>query len=217
MILVPVKNLAQAKQRLSPLLTAAERQALASAMLEDVLTALAASSVPSKVALVTADQDAVGLAGRFSFDVIEDRENLGESEAIAMATRISEEHGEPEVLVLPADIPLVTPDEIERIFSVAPPRGTVIVPCWEERGSNAVLRRPASLFSLNFGNDSFHPHLRAAEVAGPYMVLRLPGIALDVDRPGDLARLLSAPGNTRAQQLARPWNISERLAAAIPA
>jgi 2-phospho-L-lactate guanylyltransferase len=217
MILVPVKNLAQAKQRLSPLLTATERQTLATAMLEDVLMALAASSVPSKVALVTADRDAVRLAERFSCDVIEDRENLGESDAIAVATRISEERGEREVLVLPADIPLVTPDEIERIFSVAPPRGSVLVPCWEERGSNAILRTPASLFPLKFGNDSFQPHLQAAEAAGPCVVLRLPGIALDVDRPGDLARLLSAPGNTRAQQLARTWNISERLAAAIPA
>src|SRR4051812_29723951 len=104
MILVPVKNLAHAKQRLLPLLTATERQTLATAMLEDVLMALTASSVPWKVALVTADQDAVGLARQFSFQVIEDRENLGESEAIAMATRISEERGEREVLVLPADI-----------------------------------------------------------------------------------------------------------------
>ena len=217
MILVPVKNLALAKQRLAPLLAAAERRALATAMLEDVLMALAASSAQPRVAIVTGDGEAIGLARQFLFEVIEDRENLGESEAIAMATRVSEERGEREVLVLPADIPLVTPAEIEQILSLAPPRGTVIVPCWEERGSNAVLRRPASLFPLKFGNDSFHPHLRAAEVAGPCVVLRLPGIGLDVDRPGHLARLLSAPGNTKAQQLARTWNISERLAAAIPA
>lgn len=217
MILVPVKNLALAKQRLAPLLTAAERQALATAMLEDVLTALAASWAQPRVAIVTGDEDAIGLAKQFSFEVIEDSENFGESEAIATATRVSEERGEREVLVLPADIPLVTPAEIQQIFFVAPPRGSVIVPCWEERGSNAVLRRPASLFPLKFGNDSFKPHLRAAEVAGPCVVLRLPGIGLDADRPGDLARLLSAPGNTKAQQLARTWNISERLAAAIPA
>lgn len=218
MILVPVKNLSQAKQRLSSILTLAERHALARAMLVDVLTALAVCSADSEVAVVTGDAEATRLATDFSFRLIEDHENLGESEAIAMATEVCEELGELETLVLPADIPLVIPAEIEQVFAVAPPKGTVIVPSREERGSNAVLRRP-SLFPLKFGNDSFQPHLRAAQSTGhPCVVLRLPGIALDVDGPADLAALLTAPGNTTAQQLARGWNISERLAAtAIPA
>jgi 2-phospho-L-lactate/phosphoenolpyruvate guanylyltransferase len=218
MILVPVKNLSQAKKRLSSILTPAERHALAGVMLLDVLTALAVCSSDSEVAVVTGDVDATRLANEFSFQIIEDLDNLGESEAIAMATAVCEKRGEAETLVLPADIPLVTPAEIEQVFAVAPPKGAVIVPSREERGSNAVLRRPA-LFPLKFGNDSFQPHLRAAQSTGhPCVVLRLPGIALDVDGPADLVALLTAPGNTRAQQLARGWNISKRVAAtAIPA
>lgn len=219
MILVPVKDLSQAKQRLSPILTPAERHTLAHAMLVDVLTALAACSTDSEVAVVTGDVEAAWLATCFSFRVIEDHENLGESEAIAMATKACESGGARETLVLPADIPLVTAVEIKTIFAVAPSKGSVIVPSGEERGSNAVLRRPAGLFPLRFGNDSFQPHLRVAQSTGhPCVVLRLLGIALDVDSPADLVELLSAPGNTRAQQLARGWNISHRLAAtAIPA
>jgi 2-phospho-L-lactate guanylyltransferase len=168
---------------------------------------------------VTGDTDAIGLAGQFSFQIIEDRTNLGESEAIAMATRVCEERGKRETLVLPADIPLVTPVEIEQIYAVAPQAGTVIVPSRDERGSNAVLRRPASLFPLKFGDDSFQPHLLAAELSGwPCVVLRLGGIGLDIDGPADLAVLVRTNGNTRAQQLAREWNIAQRLAAlAVPA
>jgi 2-phospho-L-lactate/phosphoenolpyruvate guanylyltransferase len=219
MILVPVKNFSDAKQRLSPVLKPAERRELALAMLEDVLSALAACSQPSNVALVTGDPEAIRRAQQLSFPVIDDRSNFGESEAIAMATRICEQRGETEVLVLPTDIPLVTAPEIERIFRMAPPAGAVIVPSRELRGSNAVLRRPASLFPLKFGDDSFQPHLRAARLTGkPCVVLSAQGIALDVDRPADLAALLAAPGNTRAQQLARGWRIASRLAAAaIPA
>jgi 2-phospho-L-lactate guanylyltransferase len=219
MILVPVKNLSDAKKRLSPALTPAERQAFARAMLEDVLAALTACSRRSQVALVTGDADAIRLAEQFSFQIIEDRLNPGESAAIAMAARVCEARGEEETLVLPADIPLVTPAEIEQIFATAPPAGTVIVPSREERGSNAVLQRPASLFPLKFGNDSFQPHLRAAELTGkPCVVLRLAGIALDVDCPADLAVLVRRAGNTRAQQLAREWNIAQRLATlAVPA
>lgn len=214
MILVPVKRFSDAKKRLTPALTPAERQAFARAMLEDVLAALAASSRRSQVALVTGDAGAIRLAEQFSFQIIEDHLNPGESAAIAMATRVCEERGERDTLVLPADIPLVTPAEIEQIYAAAPRVGTVIVPSREERGSNAVLRRPASLFPLKFGNDSFQPHLRAAELTGQAcVVVHLAGIALDVDGPADLAVLVRTAGNTGAQQLARKWNIAQRLAA----
>ncbi|MCI0348583.1 MAG: 2-phospho-L-lactate guanylyltransferase [Acidobacteriales bacterium] len=219
MILVPVKNLVESKRRLSLLLTAEERQALARAMLQDVLSALAHCSRRSQVALVTGDSEAIRLAGQFSFQIIEDRDNGGESEAIAMATAVCEQRGEAETLVLPADIPLVASSEIEAVFAAAPAAGTVIVPSREERGSNAVLRRPCSLFPLKFGDDSFQPHLRAAEATGlPCAVARLRGIELDVDRPADLAELALRPGNTRAQQLAREWNVLSRLhTPAVPA
>jgi 2-phospho-L-lactate guanylyltransferase (CobY/MobA/RfbA family) len=67
------------------------------------------------------------------------------------------------------------------------------------------------LFPLRFGNDSFLPHRRAAEDSGkPVVILELPGIALDVDRPEDLDELLSRCGNRRSQRLLRQWNIAER-------
>jgi 2-phospho-L-lactate guanylyltransferase (CobY/MobA/RfbA family) len=40
----------------------------------------------------------------------------------------------------------------------------------------------------------------------------LPGIALDVDTPADLAALVAAPGERRAQRLAREWKLDQRLA-----
>ena len=72
--------------------------------------------------------------------------------------------------------------------------------------TNAAFRRPANLFPLRFGNDSFKPHHAAAQATGqPCVVLNLPGIAVDVDNPEDLQHLISLPGNTRAQQLAREY------------
>jgi 2-phospho-L-lactate guanylyltransferase len=72
-----------------------------------------------------------------------------------------------------------------------------------------VLRRPAALFPLRFGNDSFRPHLAAAQATGkPCVVLPLPGIAVDVDNPADLKQLAGLPGETRAQRLARQWDFS---------
>ncbi len=215
MILVPVKNLENAKERLSPVLRRAERRALAEAMLQDVLAALANVNHHTRVAVVSSDPMAIALAERYRFAIIPDPANLGESDAIEHATGHCVALGEDNSMVIPGDIPLVQAEDIERVLAAAPPQGSVLVPGWDGRGSNAVLRRPADLFPLRFGNDSFQPHLRAAQVTGmPCVVLRLPRVALDVDNPADLAQLLAAEGNTRAQQLLRSWNLEPQALAA---
>lgn len=215
MILVPVKNLENAKERLTPVLSRAERHALAEAMLQDVLAALAAVDHHTRVGVVSSDPLAIALAERYGFTLIPDPANLGESDAIAHATHHCIARGEDSTLVIPGDIPLVQAEDIEQVLAAAPAQGSVLVPGWDGRGSNAVLRRPADLFPLRFGNDSFQPHLRAAQATGmPCVVLRLPRLGLDVDNPADLAQLLTAEGNTRAQRLLRSWNLESQALAA---
>ena len=215
MILVPVKNLENAKERLSPLLSRAERRALAEAMLQDVLAAVAGINHHTRVGVVTSDPFAVSLAQSHGFTTIPDPTNLGESDAIAQATEHCLANGEDSTLVIPGDIPLLQPEDLERVLAAAPARGAVLVPGWDGRGSNAVFRRPANLFPLRFGNDSFPPHLRASQATGhPCVVLRLPRIGLDVDNPADLAQLLAAEGNTRSQQLLRSWKLECQALAA---
>ena len=105
--------------------------------------------------------------------------------------------------------------EIEKILQAAPPEGSVLVPAADGRGTNAAWRSPAGLFPLRFGNDSFKPHLAAARATGkPCLVLSLPGIALDIDNPSDLRQLAQAPGETRAQRLIRPWDLTDLAPAA---
>jgi 2-phospho-L-lactate guanylyltransferase len=216
MILVPVKNLVDAKQRLSPLLSPDERVALAQAMCEDVLQALARWQSRPMVAVVTSDSFARDLAARFHFEVVAD-DNSGETNAIDMATAFCRERGAESTLVVPADIPLIDSAELQQIVDSAPPGGAVLVPDAAGRGTNAAWRSPGDLFPLRFGNDSFLPHLAAAKATGlPCVVLELPGIALDVDRPDDLRKLAAASGDRQSQKLARRWNLSGRDYARLP-
>ena len=215
MILIPVKNLATAKQRLASLFGQAVRTELAQAMLLDVLDTVAECSNRPDVSLVTSDQFAIDAARQFGFDVIPEDHNRGETDAIDMATRICESRSIDYTLVIPADIPLIRPSELETILANAPDRGSLLVPAADGRGTNAAFRRPAALFPLRFGNDSFKPHLASAQATGlPCTVISLPGIGLDIDNPSDLCQLVDSPGETRSQRLARQWDLSDLSLAA---
>lgn len=203
MILIPVKNLATAKQRLARILPQSKRTELAQAMLQDVLTAVADFG-GDDVSLVTSDALAIEMAASHGFEVIRDDANLSETDAIAMATTVCEVHGIESTLVIPGDIPLIEPGELAAIYSNAPRAGSVLVPAHDRRGTNAILRRPAGLFPLRFGNDSFLPHLSVAKATHrPCVVLSLVGIGLDVDTPEDLQQLALSPGKKLSQECAR--------------
>src|SRR5215475_12095982 len=162
MILIPVKNLTTAKQRLAPILPQPIRTELAQAMLQDVLAAVA-DFAGDDVSLVTSDLFAIEIAANRGFEIIRDDANLSETDAIVMATGICEDRGIASTMVIPADIPLIEAAELVAIYRNAPQIGSVLVPAHDQRGTNAILRRPAALFPLRFGDDSFLPHLAGAK------------------------------------------------------
>jgi 2-phospho-L-lactate/phosphoenolpyruvate guanylyltransferase len=214
-ILIPVKNLSQAKQRLAAVLDQRSRTELAQAMLHDVAAAIASWSGRPACALVTGDEFAIEIARRYDFEILSDPANPSETGAIETATGACVERGIDFTLVIPADIPLIEASELEQIMVHAPLEGSLLVPAADGRGTNAAYRRPADLFPLRFGNDSFKPHFAAAQASGKScVVLQLQGIALDVDNPADLRQLMAQPGNTRAQNLIRRWGIDNQLLAA---
>ena len=197
---VPVKDTAIAKQRLAPALPPHLRQALALAMLEDVLAALSEAPGLARRILVTIDPEAMRLASRYGFDCMTKGAEDGHTGAVASAARRLAAEGVRAMLTLPGDIPLVTSDEIGRLIDVhRPAPAFTIAPSHDEKGSNAILVSPPDTVPLRFGDDSFFPHLAAAEARGiAPTVVRLPGIALDIDNPADLAHFARLGSHTRA-------------------
>jgi 2-phospho-L-lactate guanylyltransferase len=198
---VPVKDTADAKQRLGDAVPPKLRRQLALAMIEDVLAALAASPGLAGLIVVTVDQAAAALAQRYRADIFTDAAREGQTGAVAAAARRLAREGKGAMLTIPGDVPLVTPAEIAQVVAAhdrAP--DFVIVPAHDERGSNAILCAPPDGVPLRFGNDSFFPHLEAARRAGlEPKILRLPGIGLDIDNPADLAAFLKIPSKTRTR------------------
>ena len=197
---VPVKDTSAAKQRLAAAVPPALRQALMLAMLEDVLAALAEASDLAGRLLVTTDLSAQRLATRYGFDWLTDGAADGHTGAVAAAARHLALNGAAGMLTVPGDIPLVTAGEITQLLAAhRPAPAFTIAPSHDEQGSNAIIVSPPDAVPLRFGDNSFFPHLAAAEAHGiAPTVLHLPGIALDIDNPADLLHFGQLGSRTRA-------------------
>ena len=211
-VVMPVKDLQHAKQRLTGVLGPEERRTLFRAMLEDVLTALASSEGLAGILMVTRDPEARRLAGRYGARVLVEEANRGHTAASTFGARALAQEGVAGMVQLPADIPLVTPADVAALLSVhGEPPAVTLAPSRDQRGSNAVVCSPPDLLPLRFGDDSFFPHLQRARALGvePRIVPR-PGLALDIDTPEDLAAFLAAPSPTRAYAYLAASGIARR-------
>ncbi len=210
---VPVKDLSEAKQRLSPVLSPQERRGLFSAMLRDVLCALTAVRRLDGVLIVTGDPDAAKLAGNFQAEILEETHNLGHSAAVKAAADLLARRRAASMLTLPADVPLVSARELSKLLAAHGPAPAVTVaPSRDERGTNALICSPPDVISFCFGENSFASHLAAARRLGvvPRM-RRLPGLALDIDAPPDLRTLAATSTRTHAYRFLRGCGLIERL------
>jgi 2-phospho-L-lactate guanylyltransferase len=203
---VPVKDLVTAKQRLVAALTPEQRQALARAMLLDVLDAVEAA-LPGAALLITRDADVMALARERRVPCVVETANRGHTAAVALAQAHARDRGAERFLTLPGDVPCVTAEELSAVCR-AGERGpaAVFVPSTSGLGTNAVLLAPPDAMPLTFGEPSFDNHLAAARARGlPPVILRLPGLGLDIDAPEDLARLAERGARTRSGRLLAAW------------
>jgi 2-phospho-L-lactate/phosphoenolpyruvate guanylyltransferase len=210
--LVPVKDLTQAKVRLSPLLSPTERHVLATAMLDDVLAALRQASAVERIALVTTEPHALSLAMQWGFEVVDEGSGRGETGAVELAVKVCRERGASSLAVIPGDIPLLRATDVDCVIQHGTRYDVVIVPSWDSRGTNIILLRPPDALQLRFGSWSFFPHVKQAKRKGlSYKVVRLPRVALDVDTPEDLARLVPQAMGTRSYAVLEEMGILHRL------
>ncbi len=89
-----------------------------------------------------------------------------------------------DLLIIHADLPLLSCADIDALLQAATHTGVAIAPDRHGRGTNALALRAGAALRPRFGPDSLAQHLRDAPKAA---VVRRQGLALDVDTPEDLA------------------------------
>jgi 2-phospho-L-lactate guanylyltransferase len=183
--LIAVKQRVACKSRLRAALTPAAHLALVRSMLEHVQRAARAASSVRQVIVLTPERDTLAA----DVPVLADT-GAGLNPALADAHRALLRLGVRELLVLPADLPRVTAGEIDQLVEAGRRGGCAIAPDLAGVGTNALYVRTQRPFGFRFGSDSLHLHLLESQRLGlAAQQVRLPGLAFDVDLPGDLNRL----------------------------
>lgn len=212
-ILVPVKEFRRAKKRLSRLLSPEERWALSSAMLQDVLTALSGTDGFDGLFVVTSDKAAAELARRAGADVIVEDEQRSERHSVDRAAGILMKEGAHSLLVIPADVPLCSGEEIRRLLEKGRAEPSIVLaPSRDGKGTNALLKSPPDVIPSRFGYESIRAHLAEAKARGvPYELCELPRLSLDLDEIEDLCLFAKEASGTETYRALVRMGILERL------
>jgi 2-phospho-L-lactate guanylyltransferase len=111
--------------------------------------------------------------------------------ALVRATVVAKGYGVSGVLILPADLPLISVEDVKALIELAhDPPVVVVAPDRHGTGTNALLSVPPGLIEYDFGPDSLARHKERAEAASARLeVCHLPSFELDVDNPEDLQLL----------------------------
>lgn len=191
-LLLPVKDLRQAKQRLASFLNAEERFGLAQAMLADTIRAVRGIRKAEKIFVVTNYIPAIEAAQQNGWDLLREDRQISESFSVDYSSMLCARRGVTALLRLPLDIPLAQSSDIDELLAIecAAP-ALVIVPSRDGNGTNAILRTPPTLFPSHFGSDSFAKHCAEARRAGAEILIRHNArLEMDVDDETDLRALV---------------------------
>jgi 2-phospho-L-lactate/phosphoenolpyruvate guanylyltransferase len=191
-LLLPVKDLNNAKKRLMGVLTSEERFGLAEAMLADTIRAVCGVALAEKIFVVTNYEPAMRVARENGWEILREERQISESHSVDAASRICEDRGVTALLRLPLDVPLVQASDIDELLAVqCEVPALVIVPSRDGLGTNAILRMPPALFPSHFGEGSYAKHVGEAERIGAHVILRRnTRLEMDVDDVADLRVLL---------------------------
>lgn len=186
--IVPVKPLRRGKSRLSSVLSADERTALNQSMLTNTLKIL--SNVPEidTVLVVSRDPSALALARDFHARTVLEDGNPELNTALRRASMVAQTYQTQELLILPADLPLLTAEDLQKFLSHSgKPPEVLISPDRRHDGTNALYINPIGLIDFFYGPGSFNIHVEKAKKANARCeIIEMTSLGLDLDLPEDL-------------------------------
>lgn len=186
--IVPVKPLRRGKSRLAGALSEDERTELNRSLLQNTLKTFSDLKEVEEVLVISRDPQALAIARQHGARTVREDGQPELNTALKRATVIAQVYATRGVLILPADLPLVTREDVLTLIERAGEAPSVVIaPDRHGTGTNALLISPAGLIEYDFGENSFQRHCQRAKEAGAHLeIVDLPTLGLDLDLPEDL-------------------------------
>ena len=186
--IVPVKPLRRGKSRLAGMLSEEEREELNESLLQHTLKTLTKLKEVEQVLVVSRDPHALTVARQHGARTVRENGQPLLNTALTRATVVAQVYATRGVLILPADLPLISEEDVLTLIERAiDPPVVVIAPDRHRKGTNALLLSPSGLIDYDFGENSFEKHCQLAKDAGARLeIVNLPTLGLDLDLPEDL-------------------------------
>jgi 2-phospho-L-lactate/phosphoenolpyruvate guanylyltransferase len=187
-VIVLVKDLDSAKQRLGTVLDPKARRALA---LRNAERAIRAAAAGDHRLVVAGSAEVASIAERLGVEALLEPRQEGQNVAARRGIAHALKSGARAVLLLSSDLPLVTQKAVRDFLDVAgrlAPPAAMAAPALGRGGTNALYLHPPDAISLHFGADSLAAFRREAEAGEVnFVVQKSEALALDLDEPADLA------------------------------
>ena len=185
--IIPIKPLRRGKSRLSGILSEEKREKLNRYLLTSTLQSLKNISGIDHILVVSYDPSALKLARKFGARTVLENRNTNINRALRKATLVAKAFKSTKVLIIPADLPLLTKDDIIAIIEKSgnPPE-IIIVPDRKMSGTNMLLVNPIGAIKYNFGAWSFRKHVEQAERRKINIkICNRKNLSFDLDLPED--------------------------------
>ena len=186
-VIVLVKDLDSAKQRLGPVLDPKARRALARRNAERAIRAAAAGE---QRLVVAGSKEVKAIAQDLGVDALLEPRQEGQNVAAQRGIAHAVERGAAAVLLLSSDLPLVTQKAVRDLLDMAgrlAPPAAVAAPALGRGGTNALYLHPPDAITLHFGANSLAAFRKEAETKGVnFAIHKSEALALDLDEPADL-------------------------------
>ena len=185
--IIPVKPLRRGKSRLSCILSATEREILNRFLLQSLLTCLQPIGLIDHKIVISYDPTTLAFARKYGANTVLENRNTNINRALRRATLAASAYGATKILILPADLPLISREDIEELLSFESALSQmIIVPDRKMNGTNALFINPIGAIKYNFGEWSFRKHIEQAERKKiDVKILNNPNISFDLDMPED--------------------------------
>lgn len=186
--IIPVKPLNRAKSRLAGVLEPDQRRFLAETMLRHVLETVRAVPQVMGTLVISRDTKVLAIAREYDARTVQESGAPELNTALLRATKVVASWGCNATLVLPADLPLIAPEDVTNIVNLGRSVMTVVISTDQsEDGTNALFMRPPGLTPYAFGPGSYARHVQLAREAGAEVIVyRSDRLSLDIDLPADL-------------------------------